>query len=119
MNGKHPIAMTVDVEDAINQAMRNIFNTDMKPTIRVVDNTLRLLDLFAEFNIKATFFIPGLKAGEDPTTVKNIKNAGHGIGSETLSETKSMEKLSQKELITDFCRANKVLETIMRYRYLH
>jgi len=72
----------------------------------------KIVELLDKYDIKANFFIPGVKAGEDPTTVKNIKKAGHEIGSETLSDTKHMEELSQKELITDFCRANKVLETI-------
>ncbi len=73
----------------------------------------KIVNLLDEYGIKATFFIPGVKAGEDPTTVKNIKKSGHEIGSETLSDTKHMEKLSQKELVIDFCRANKVLETII------
>jgi peptidoglycan-N-acetylglucosamine deacetylase len=73
----------------------------------------KIVDLLSEYDVKANFFIPGIKAGEDPTTVKNIKKAGHVVGSETLSDTKQMEKLSQEELITDFCRANKVLETII------
>ncbi|MEG1254628.1 polysaccharide deacetylase family protein [Clostridium sp.] len=74
----------------------------------------KIVDLLNEYGVKATFFIPGVKAGEDPTIVKNIKEAGHDVGSETLSDTKSMEKLSHKELVTDFCRANKVLETIIK-----
>jgi peptidoglycan/xylan/chitin deacetylase (PgdA/CDA1 family) len=72
----------------------------------------KIVELLDEYDIKTNFFIQGVKAGEDPTTVKNVKKAGHEIGSETLSDTKHMEELSQKELITDFCRANKVLETI-------
>ena len=48
-------ALTVDVEDAINQAMRNFFKQEMDPTFRVYENTIRLLDLFAEFDTKATF----------------------------------------------------------------
>lgn len=74
----------------------------------------KIVDLLDEYGVKATFFIPGVKAGEDPTTVQNIKKAGHEIGSETLSDTKYMEKLSQNELVTDFCRANKILETIIK-----
>lgn len=76
-------------------------------------NTMNaIVNLLDEYGVKATFFIPGVKAGEDPTTVENIKKAGHEIGSETLSDKKSMEKLSERELINDFCRANKILQTI-------
>jgi len=36
----------------------------------------KIVELLNEYDIKANFFIPGVKAGEDPTTVKNIKKAG-------------------------------------------
>ncbi|MEG0308998.1 MAG: polysaccharide deacetylase family protein [Clostridium sp.] len=74
----------------------------------------RIIELLDVNGIKATFFIPAIEAGEDTTTVKGIKKAGHEIGSATLSETKHMERLPQEELVTDFCRANKVLETIIK-----
>ncbi len=78
-------------------------------------NTMgKIVELLNEYGVKANFFIPGIKAGEDPTTVKNIKKAGHVVGSETLSDARHMEKLSQKELIIDFCRGNKIIETIIK-----
>jgi peptidoglycan/xylan/chitin deacetylase (PgdA/CDA1 family) len=40
----------------------------------------RILSLLSEFDIKATFFIPGLAAHLHPTDVERILSAGHEIG---------------------------------------
>ncbi|CAF0809378.1 unnamed protein product [Didymodactylos carnosus] len=47
--------------------------------------TSHLLDTLKYYNIKATFFIIGVKALKYPDIVKKIKNEGHTIGSHTLS----------------------------------
>ena len=65
-------ALTVDVEDAINQAMRNFFGQEMEPTHRVCDNTRRLLELFAEFDARATFFILGEVAESHPELILSL-----------------------------------------------
>ncbi|MTK11399.1 MAG: polysaccharide deacetylase family protein, partial [Clostridiaceae bacterium] len=74
-----------------------------------MDKIVHMLD---EHGIKATFFIPGIKAAEDPSIVKMLQKDGHDIGSGTLSWTKNMDKLSSKDLVTDFCRSNKILKSI-------
>jgi peptidoglycan/xylan/chitin deacetylase (PgdA/CDA1 family) len=40
----------------------------------------RILSLLSEFDVKATFFIPGLAAHLHPTDVERILSAGHEIG---------------------------------------
>lgn len=76
------------------------------------DTMNKIIHMLDEHGIKATFFIPGTKAAEDSSIVKMIQKDGHDIGSGTLSWTKNMEKLSSKELVTDFCRTNKILKSI-------
>ena len=48
---------------------------------RVEANTDRLLDLFAEHGVKATFFVLGWVAERNPALVRRIADAGHELGS--------------------------------------
>jgi polysaccharide deacetylase family protein (PEP-CTERM system associated) len=77
-------AMTVDVEDyfqvsafdmVVSRAAWDQFES------RVVANTHRLLDLFANADVRATFFVLGWIADRFPTLVKRIGAAGHEIAS--------------------------------------
>lgn len=94
-------ALTVDVEDAVNQAMRNIFNTDMAPTHRVCDNTLRLLDLFSAYDTTATFFILGEVAMTFPDLIREISRRGHELGIHGFSHRRyhSMTRAEVREEI--------------------
>ncbi|MEO2510015.1 polysaccharide deacetylase family protein [Clostridium tertium] len=72
----------------------------------------KVVDLLDKYNIKATFFIPGIKAAEDSSIVKMIKEGGHDIGNGTLSGNNNMENLSKEDLILDFSTTNKILKSI-------
>lgn len=81
-------AMTIDVEDyfhvaALSQVIKPS-QWDQQPS-RVVQNTQRILDLFAKNEIKGTFFILGWVAERHPDLVKNIAEAGHEIASHGYS----------------------------------
>lgn len=102
-------ALTVDVEDAINQAMRNFFGQEMEPTHRVYDNTMRLLDMFAEFDTKATFFILGEVANSHPELIREISSQGHELGIHGYSH-KRYTRLSREELRDEIVRAKKLVE---------
>lgn len=75
-------AMTVDVEDYFHVAA---FSQQIDPatwdgfTLRVERNTQRLLELFAEYGIQATFFILGWVAERCPNLVRAIANQGHEV----------------------------------------
>lgn len=81
-------AMTVDVEDYYHVAA---FAKVIKPgdwdnwPSRVEQNTERLLQLFANHNIKITFFILGWVAEKYPQLVKTIRQQGHEIASHGFS----------------------------------
>lgn len=70
------------------------------------------MDLLDKYNIKATFFVPGIKAAEDSSIVKMIKEGGHDIGNGTLSGNNNMENLSKEDLILEFSTTNKILRSI-------
>jgi len=104
-------AITVDVEDAVNQAMRNFFGTEMEPTKRVYENTIRLLDLFSEYNTRATFFILGEVAQTFPELVKKISRDGHELGIHGYSHT-PYNRLTNSEIRTEICKTKNLVEDI-------
>lgn len=75
-------ALTVDVEDYFHVAA---FSKQIDPAtwdsfpLRVESNTHRLLDLFAQYNTKATFFVLGWLAERCPNLVREILRQGHEI----------------------------------------
>ena len=77
---KITVAISVDVEDGINIAMRDVFGKEISPTRRVVSNTERILDLFERYDTKATFFTLGQVAEHYPGLVKKIHEQGHEVG---------------------------------------
>lgn len=104
-------ALTVDVEDAVNQAMRNFFGKEMEPTGRVVENTQRLLELFAEFEAKATFFILGEVARSHPALIGEIAAQGHELGIHGYSH-KRYSQLSFAQVKEEISTAKKLVEDI-------
>jgi polysaccharide deacetylase family protein (PEP-CTERM system associated) len=80
--------MTIDVEEHFQvSAFANEIDVhewhDMES--RVERNTLRILEIFSENNIQATFFVLGWVAEKYPQLVKQIANAGHEIASHGYS----------------------------------
>jgi polysaccharide deacetylase family protein (PEP-CTERM system associated) len=104
-------ALTVDVEDAVNQAMRNFFLRDMEPTERVYDNTRRLLDLFAESGVSCTFFILGEVARTFPQLIREIAKRGHELGIHGYSHRR-YHFLSEPELREEVYRAKASVEDL-------
>ena len=77
-------AMTVDVEDYFQvEAFASTINRkdwDHLPP-RVERNTLRLLDIFAEAKVQATFFMLGWVAQRYPALMRRIVTDGHELAS--------------------------------------
>jgi polysaccharide deacetylase family protein (PEP-CTERM system associated) len=81
-------AMTVDVEDYFHVAAfaHVIPRADWETRdLRVERNTSRLLDIFAEHRIRATFFVLGWVARKVPGLVRRLHDAGHEIASHGMS----------------------------------
>jgi polysaccharide deacetylase family protein (PEP-CTERM system associated) len=76
--------MTVDVEDYFHVSVFDkVIPRSQWPEMasRVVQNTTRLLDLFEEFKVHATFFVLGWVAERHPGLVKAIASRGHEVAS--------------------------------------
>jgi polysaccharide deacetylase family protein (PEP-CTERM system associated) len=106
------IPLTVDVEDGVNIAMRDHFNIHIDPTSRVVKNTNRLLDLFAEYDTKVTFFTLGQVAYHFPSLIKRMHKEGHEVGVHSYDHIQ-LFKLSPAEVKEDIAKAKKTIEDIM------
>ncbi|MBJ6723650.1 XrtA system polysaccharide deacetylase [Geomesophilobacter sediminis] len=77
-------ALTVDVEDyfQVNAFKHHVTRESWESyPLRVNDNTRRLLDIFDEYQARATFFILGWVAERLPSLVREIVARGHEIGS--------------------------------------
>lgn len=72
-------------------------------------NTLKTLDLLDEFNIKATFFVLGWIAEQNPKLIREIAARGHEVASRGFYH-RSLKHLTAEEFREDLRRTNRALE---------
>jgi polysaccharide deacetylase family protein (PEP-CTERM system associated) len=77
---------------------------------RVESNTLRLLDILAEYKVHGTFFVLGWVADRYPTLVRRISEAGHEIASHSFWH-RLVYDLSPADFREDLRRARDVLQS--------
>lgn len=107
--------LSVDVEDYFQVAAfeKIISPVDWdKYECRVVANTVTILDLFARYNVKATFFIVGWIAERYPDLVMEIDRLGHDIGCHSYWHRK-IYGLTPGEFRKDTQQAKDILENII------
>ncbi|MDH5515813.1 MAG: DUF3473 domain-containing protein [Gammaproteobacteria bacterium] len=110
-------ALTVDVEDYfhVSAFAGSIDRKDWDSIpLRVVDNTQRLLQLFADSNVKATFFVLGWVAERVPELVRDIAKENHEVACHGYShelvynqspEVFRQETVRSKSLLEDIIQA--------------
>lgn len=116
-------ALTVDVEDYFHVAA---FSKQIDPatwdsfTLRVERNTHRLLDLFAEYGVRATFFVLGWVAERCPNLVREIGEQGHEIAchgySHQLIYTQDPEIFREETIRSKGCLEQQAQCEILGYR---
>lgn len=74
--------------------------------------TQKIIALLDKYDSNATFFLPGIKSAEDSETVQNIMSSGQEIGNYTLSAQTGLDTLDIDAVISDFAKANVILESI-------
>ena len=107
-------AMTVDVEDYFQvSAFEGVVQKKDWDSIslRVGDNTNRLLDLFAKNNVKSTFFTLGWVAQRCPEVIKRIVNEGHELASHGLAHQRATT-MTKEEFREDVRQSKDILENI-------
>lgn len=108
-------ALTIDLEDGINIAMRDNFGIYIPPTERVVVNTERLLSLFVEKNVKGTFFVLGQVAETYPGLIREIHQLGHEIGVHGYSHLQFF-KLTRGDAKEEVLKSKSIIENIIGER---
>ncbi len=103
--------LSVDVEDYFHvEAFAGQVKPESWPNFpsRVADNTRRLLEFFARFDARATFFILGWVAERNPGLVREIQSAGHEIGCHSFLHRR-IHRLTPDEFRADTQRAIAVI----------
>ena len=104
--------LSVDVEAWFQVgAFENVITRAMwdELPMRVHDNVLRILDLFAEAEVKATFFTLGWIAKRHPGLMRRIADAGHEVASHGWDHAR-VHTLDRRSFGEDLARARAVLE---------
>jgi polysaccharide deacetylase family protein (PEP-CTERM system associated) len=81
--GNLPNGLSVDVEDYYHvEAFADRISPEAWSQYprRVADNTRRVLELFSEANARATFFVLGSVAEQEPALLREIVASGHELG---------------------------------------
>jgi len=108
--------MSVDVEEYFQVAAfeRQIGRGDWaRYPSRVVQNTSRVLDVFAERGIRATFFVLGWVAERHPELIRRIVHDGHELASHGYDHTRATQ-LDREQFREDVTRTKRILEEIGR-----
>lgn len=107
-------AMSVDVEDYFHVAAlaATISRSDWdRLEYRAEQNTQRLLQIFADRGVSATFFVLGWVAKRSPALVREIQRAGHEIASHGMSH-KLVYNQTHQEFFSETRDAKALLEDI-------
>lgn len=107
-------AMTVDVEDYFQvSAFANTIARDSwdSQPCRVEHNVERILAIFAQHNVKATFFTLGWIAERYPELVRRIVAGGHELASHGYGHLRASDQ-SRAEFMDDIVRSKALLEEL-------
>ncbi|WP_050898276.1 XrtA system polysaccharide deacetylase [Marinobacter manganoxydans] len=113
---KSPLhAMSIDVEDYFHvAALSGVISAEQWGSLpsRVEQNTERLLELFDNHNVKATFFVLGWVADRFPQLIRKLADHGHEIASHGYSH-QLIYNQSQETFREETLRSKKLLEDII------
>lgn len=104
--------LSVDVEDWFQVgAFENVIARGDWDSIRtrVEDNVYRVIDLFAEADVSATFFTLGWVAKRHPNMIRRIVDAGHEIASHGYDHARVFT-FTRKEFSEDIRKAREIIE---------
>ncbi|QGJ72177.1 Peptidoglycan-N-acetylglucosamine deacetylase [Planctomycetales bacterium 10988] len=107
-------ALTIDVEDyfQVSAFEREIDRSQWDSfESRAVSNTMRLLEIFAEENVKGTFYVLGWVAEKYPQLVREIAAAGHELASHSYWHRLVYEQ-SPRQFREDLKRSKDILENL-------
>jgi len=107
-------AMTIDIEDYFQvSAFDGVIDRSVweKLPLRVEISTTKLLDLFSQKDIKATFFVLGWVAERCHNLIRRIVDDGHELACHGYAHGRATEQ-TKEEFRADVERSKKLLEDI-------
>lgn len=111
-DGEAPIVLSVDVEDYYQVAAfsRQVRRADWEwyPP-RIERNVERLLELFGQWKVRATFFVLGWEARQRPQLVRAIAEHGHEVACHSMWH-REIYSLSPQEFLADTREAKATIE---------
>src|SRR5262245_47092316 len=105
-------ALTIDVEDYFHvQAFADFVRPENWSSfpVRVESNTLRLLEIFDRYKLRATFFVLGWVAQHYPSLIREVSRAGHEVGSHGYGH-RMIGRGNQKDFREDVRRSKVTIE---------
>src|SRR5580692_4689763 len=111
-------ALSVDVEDYFHvEAFADHVRAENWPSFasRVHGNCERIIELFANYDWRATFFVLGWVAERDPGLVRKIADAGHELACHSYSHRRVFS-LQPEEFRDDLRRARGIIEDAVGVR---
>jgi len=112
--------LSFDVEDyfQVDNLKGAIKKSDWnRKTLRVEENTERILNILDKYKSKATFFVLGWIAEKVPNLISEIHKAGHEIASHGYGHD-LIYRLSEGEFQKDIRRSKRLLEEITNEKVL-
>jgi polysaccharide deacetylase family protein (PEP-CTERM system associated) len=106
-------AMTVDLEDWYHSIDSIPVSDWGKYETRVSEGTQKLLEMFHQFNLKATFFVLGDVAAKHPALISSIQSAGHEIATHGYAH-RLVYRQTPHEFREDLRRSIGVIEEIIQ-----
>ncbi len=104
-------AMTVDLEDWYHSIDSIPVSDWGKYEARVSEGTHKLLEMFRQFDLKATFFVLGDVAAKYPALVRTIQSSGHEIATHGYAH-RLVYRQTPEEFREDLRRSIDIIEDI-------
>ena len=79
------------------------------------EDTQELIDILAQYNVKATFFVVGEWVDKYPKSVKALHDAGHEVMNHS-NDHAHMTQLSKEEIVADVEACNDKIEAVTGVR---
>ncbi|GAA0361740.1 polysaccharide deacetylase family protein [Bacillus horti] len=121
LGNDQPILSEIDQEKEIiryegemSRAVSYVYTGDKKLSLTfnglADDETMaKLLDELDKYQLKATFFLPGMRVAEEPDLAREILNRGHHIENNTLNQL-DMSELTYEQIYREIQLSNEVIE---------
>lgn len=82
-------------------------------------NTPAILDILANYGVKATFFVTGTMCENNPDVLKRIFNEGHAIGNHSYSHDYNKLYASADSFLAEITKTDEVIHSIIGVRPLN